>query len=91
VRAPAEGGTGAPENQAATWRAPAGVSRSTRTGDPPVSTVSFASSLVPGSGVSRIPAGASPRSPALASRAAPAARPSARFARIAATSVPGYP
>ena len=51
--------TGAPENQPATARAPAGVSRSTRTGDPPTSTASPATNRVPESALSRNPAGAS--------------------------------
>src|SRR5580692_10038125 len=51
-------GTGVPENQPLTWRAPAGVSRSTRIGEPPTSTRPPATNRVPGSGVSRRPAGA---------------------------------
>ncbi len=50
MRAAAPSGTGAPANQPATWRAPAGVSRSTRTGDPPTSTEPRATSRVPGIG-----------------------------------------
>ncbi len=51
-------GSGVPENQPLTWRAPAGVSRSTRTGEPPTSTRPPATNRAPGSGTSRRPAGA---------------------------------
>ncbi len=50
TRAAVPAGTGVPANQAATCREPAGVSRSTRTGDPPTSTDPPATSRVPGSG-----------------------------------------
>ena len=46
-----------PANQDATWRDPAGVSRSTRTGEPPTRTDPPATSRVPGSGRRRRPAG----------------------------------
>ena len=68
VRAPIPDGTGVPANQEPTWRAPARVSRSTRTGDPPTSTEPRAVSRVPESGISLTPGGASSRSSAAASR-----------------------
>src|SRR5579875_750438 len=60
ARAAGLSGTGVPENQAATCRAPAAVSCSTRTCEPRASTVPPATSRVPGSARSRNPAGASP-------------------------------
>jgi hypothetical protein len=52
-------GTGFPENQLCTSRTPAGLSRSTRAGEPPASTVPPASMRAPGSGRRRNPAGTS--------------------------------
>jgi hypothetical protein len=56
-RAAGESGTGSPANHLAAARAPAGLSRSTRTGEPPVSTVPSAIRRAPWAGRSRKPAG----------------------------------
>jgi hypothetical protein len=52
-------GTGVPDHQPCTCRAPAGLSRSTRAGEPPAITVPPASTRAPGSGWRRNPAGTS--------------------------------
>ena len=59
ARAAAPSPTGTPENHPATARAPLGVSRNTRTGDPPTSTMPPATSRAPESARNRSPAGAS--------------------------------
>ena len=59
ARALALSGTGVPDSQPETWRAPAAVSRSILTGEPPARMVPSASGRVPGSGRRSIPAGTS--------------------------------